>query len=139
MDVWYGDGPLGIPGDDDGGETSSWYVLSAVGFYPVCPGSPVYEIGSPIFAKSVIRLGNEKLFTILANKVSARNKYIQSALLNGRPLDTAWFPHSAIANGGTLVLEMGDKPNMRWGSAPKDAPPSMSDEHLGARAADLLK
>jgi len=51
MDVWYGDGPLGIPGDDDGGETSSWYVLSALGFYPVCPGSPVYEIGSPIFPK----------------------------------------------------------------------------------------
>jgi predicted alpha-1,2-mannosidase len=139
MDVWYGDGPLGIPGDDDGGETSSWYVLSAVGFYPVCPGSPVYEIGSPIFAKSVIRLGNGKLFTILANNVSARSKYIQSALLNGRPLDTAWFPHTAISNGGTLVLEMGDKPNMRWGSAPKDAPLSMSDEHFGARTADLLK
>jgi predicted alpha-1,2-mannosidase len=139
MDVWYGDGPLGIPGDDDGGETSSWYVLSAVGFYPVCPGSPVYEIGSPIFAKSVIRLGNGKLFTILANNVSARNKYIQSALLNGKPLDTAWFPHTAIANGGALVLEMGDKPNMQWGSAPKDAPPSMSEEQSGMHTADSLK
>ena len=138
MDVWYGDGPLGIPGDDDGGETSSWYVLSAVGFYPVCPGSPVYEIGSPIFAKSVIRLGNGKLFTILANNVSARNKYIQSALLNGKPLETAWFPHKAIANGGTLLLEMGDKPKMEWGSALKDAPPSMSDEQGSENTADLL-
>jgi predicted alpha-1,2-mannosidase len=61
LDVWYGDGPLGIPGDDDGGETSSWYVLSALGFYPECPGSPVYEIGSPIFASSSITMGNGKV------------------------------------------------------------------------------
>jgi predicted alpha-1,2-mannosidase len=128
MDVWYGDGPLGIPGDDDGGATSSWYVLSAIGIYPVCPGSPVYEIGSPIFAKSTIRLGNGKLFTIIANHVSAQNKYIQSAQLNGKPLNKPWFWHSDIANGGTLVLEMGDHPNMKWGSAPEDAPPSMSEE-----------
>lgn len=128
MDVWYGDGPLGIPGDDDGGETSSWYVLSAIGFYPVCPGSPVYEIGSPIFARSTIRLGNGKEFTILANHVSARNKYIQSAELNGKPLDKPWFRHADIANGGTLILEMADKPNPQWGSAPEDAPPSMSGD-----------
>jgi predicted alpha-1,2-mannosidase len=136
MDVWYGDGPLGVPGDDDGGETSSWYVLSALGFYPVCPGSPDYEIGSPLFAKSVIRLGNGKLFTILANNVTARNKYIQSARLNGESLNRAWFPHSAIANGGELVLEMGDKPNTGWGSAPETAPPSMSAERTGAATAE---
>jgi predicted alpha-1,2-mannosidase len=126
MDVWYGDGPLGIPGDDDGGATSSWYVLSALGFYPVSPGSPVYEIGSPIFTKSAIRLGNDKLFTIIARHASAQNKYIQSAELNGKPLNKAWFRHADIANGGTLVLEMSDKPNLEWGSAPDDAPPSMS-------------
>lgn len=126
MDVWYGDGPLGIPGDEDGGAMSSWFVLSAIGFYPVCPGSPVYEIGSPIFEKSIIRLKNGKSFTILANRVSARNKYIQSAQLNGKPLNTAWFRHSDIANGATLFLEMGDKPNPDWGSSPQDAPPSMT-------------
>jgi predicted alpha-1,2-mannosidase len=136
MDVWYGDGPLGVPGDDDGGETSSWYVLSALGFYPVCPGSPVYEIGSPLFARSIIRLGNGKLFTILANNVTARNKFIQSARLNGKSLNRAWFPHSAIANGGELILEMGDKPNTGWGSAPENAPPSMSEERNGAVAAE---
>jgi predicted alpha-1,2-mannosidase len=128
MDVWYGDGPMGIPGDDDGGATSSWYVLSAMGFYPVCPGSPVYEIGSPIFEKSVIRLGNGKEFTIIANHVSARNKYIQSAELNDRPLEKPWFRHSEIANGGTLVLEMGDRPNPKWGSALQDVPPAMGLE-----------
>jgi len=128
MDVWYGDGPLGIPGDDDGGATSSWYVLSAIGFYPVCPGSPVYEIGSPIFARSAIHLSNGKQFTVIANHVSARNKYIQSAQLNGQPLNRAWFRHEDIAGGGTLVLEMSDHPNLEWGSAPQDAPPSMSPE-----------
>jgi predicted alpha-1,2-mannosidase len=127
MDVWYTDGPLGIPGDDDGGATSSWYVLSALGFYPVCPGSPVYEIGSPIFTKSAVRLGNGSLFTIIARHASAQNKYIQSAELNGKPLNKAWFRHADIANGGTLVLEMTDKPNLQWGSAPDDAPPSMSN------------
>jgi predicted alpha-1,2-mannosidase len=126
MDIWYGDGPLGIPGDDDGGETSSWYVFSAMGFYPVCPGSPVYEIGSPIFEKSVIRMDNSKEFTVIAHHVSAQNKYIQSAQLNGKPLQRAWFRHAEIANGGTLVLEMGNKPNTLWGSSPDDAPPSMS-------------
>lgn len=131
MDVWYTDGPLGIPGDDDGGATSSWYVLSAIGFYPVCPGSPVYEIGSPIFEKSVIRLGNGKEFTIVANHVSARNKYIQSAELNGKPLARPWFWQSEIENGAALVLEMSDRPNTAWGSAPQDAPPSMSVEAPG--------
>jgi len=136
MDVWYGDGPLGIPGDDDGGETSSWYVLSAIGFYPVSPGVPAYEIGSPIFAKIAIRLGNGKLFTIVANHVSGRNKYIQSAQLNGKPLNRPWFPHSAITNGGSLVLEMGDKPNTKWGSEQEYAPPSASDEHSGLPAVE---
>jgi len=126
LDVWYGDGPLGIPGDDDGGATSSWYVLSALGFYPVCPGSPVYEIGSPLFAKAVVRMANGKEFTIAANHVSAQNKYIQSAQLNGKPLDKPWFSHAEIAGGGTLILEMGDKPNRDWGSTPEDAPPSMT-------------
>ena len=126
MDVWYGDGPLGIPGDDDGGATSSWYVFSAIGFYPVCPGSTVYEIGSPIFAKSIVRLSGGKDFTVIANHVSARNKYIQSAQLNGKPLNKPWFQQADVADGGTLVLEMGDTPNTSWGSAPLDAPPSMT-------------
>jgi len=130
MDVWYGDGPLGIPGDDDGGAMSSWYVLSAMGFYPVCPGSPVYEIGSPLFARATIRMGNGGDFTIIAHHVSAQNKYIQSATLNGRPLGKPWFRHQDIANGGTLVLEMGDRPNKQWGSAPEDTPPSMSEEEM---------
>jgi predicted alpha-1,2-mannosidase len=128
MDVWYDDTPLGIPGDDDGGATSSWYVFSAIGFYPVCPGMPVYEIGSPIFEKSVVHLANGKQFTIVAHHVSAQNKYIQSAQLNGKPLNKPWFDHSDVANGGTLTLEMVDHPNVQWGSAPEAAPPTTSGE-----------
>jgi putative alpha-1,2-mannosidase len=86
----------------------------------------VYEIGSPIFTRSSIRMANGKEFTIVANHVSAQNKYIQSAQLNGKRLDTPWFSHAAITEGGSLVLEMGDKPNKTWGSAPAEAPPSMS-------------
>jgi predicted alpha-1,2-mannosidase len=131
MDVWYTADTHGIPGDDDGGATSSWYVLSAMGFFPVCPGSPIYELGSPIFEKTTLRMGNGKLFTITAHRVSAQNKYIQSAQLNGKPLNTAWFHHADIANGGTLVLEMGPKPNYQWGSAPAEAPPSLSNPNPG--------
>lgn len=126
LDLWYGDSPLGIPGDDDGGETSSWYVLSSLGFYPECPGSPVYEIASPIFASSSITMGNDKVFTVIANRVSAQNKYIQFATLNGKPWNKPWFAHADIAAGGELVLEMGSQPNMNWGSLPQDAPPSMT-------------
>ena len=126
MDVWYGDGPLGICGDEDGGAMSSWYVLSAMGFYPVSPGQPAYEIGSPLFEETRIALDGGKTFTIVARNVSAQNKYVQSATLNGKPWDKAWFAHADLAAGGTLVLVMGPKPNTAWGSAPDAAPPSMS-------------
>ncbi len=127
MDVWYTDGLMGIPGDDDGGATSSWYVLSAMGFYPVTPGSPVYEIGSPIFAETKLKLGNGKIFDIKAEHVSAQNKYIQSAMLNGKALNRPWFLHKDIAEGGNLVLVMGPKPNEQWGSAMSAAPPSFNE------------
>jgi predicted alpha-1,2-mannosidase len=126
MDVWFDDDPLGLCGDEDGGALSSWYVLNAMGFYPVTPGIPAYNIGSPIFEKATIALGNGKEFVINARNVSAQNKYIQSATINGKPLHKPWFEHSEIANGGNLVLEMGPRPNKDWGSRPEDAPPSMS-------------
>lgn len=104
MEVWYSAGPLGLAGDDDGGALSSRYVLSALGFYPVTPGNPFYEIGSPLFRESVIHLPNRKQFAIVAHNVSAQNKYIQSAELNGKPLDEAWCQQADIAGGGELIL-----------------------------------
>ena len=120
MKIWYNDGPLGICGDEDEGELSSWYVFSAMGFYPVCPGNPVYDIGSPIFDKTIIHVGNSKTFTIEAKDVSTKNKYIQSALLNGEPLNCPWFTHADLVKGGTLVLQMGPRPNEEWGNKPDE-------------------
>ncbi|MEO7068563.1 MAG: GH92 family glycosyl hydrolase [Rhodanobacter sp.] len=116
----------GYPGMDDQGSTSSWYVLSAMGFYPVDPASPDYIIGSPIFDKVRLRLGNGKIFEIVAHNNSEQNKYIQSATLNGKPWTKPWFSQSDIAAGATLVLAMGPTPNKNWGVNPADAPPSMS-------------
>lgn len=118
----------GFPGMDDQGSTSSWYVLSAMGFYPVDPSSPDYILGSPIFDKVRLHMGNGKVFEIIARNNSARNIYIQSATLNGKPWTKPWFSHADIANGATLVLTMGPEPNKAWGADPHDAPPSMSEE-----------
>lgn len=128
MDIWYNDGPLGICGDEDGGAMSSWYVLTSMGFYPVCPGRAVYDIGSPLFEKVKIDLGNGKTFMIEARNVSTKNKYIQSATLNGESLNKPWFTHTDIANGGNLILDMGPRPNKSWGNSPEASPPSMSAE-----------
>jgi predicted alpha-1,2-mannosidase len=116
----------GYPGMDDQGATSSWYALSALGFYPVDPSSDVYVLGSPVFDRSVLKMGNGKALEIVAKNNSAQNPYIQSATLNGRPWTKPWFRHGDIAGGATLVLTMGPKPNPGWGSAPADAPPSMA-------------
>ena len=117
---------LAFPGMDDQGSTSSWYVLSAMGFYPVNPSSPDYIMGSPLFNRITLHLGNGKKFKIIAHHNSATNIYIQSATINQKPWNKPWFSHTVIANGGTLVLEMGPRPNKKWGAAPEDEPPSMS-------------
>ena len=119
---------LAYPGMDDQGSTSSWYVLSALGFYTVNPARPEYIIGSPLFDEATIHLGHGKKFVIVAKHNSPGNIYIQSATLNGKPLDRPWFSHADIANGGRLELVMGATPNKNWGSAPAAAPPSMSEE-----------
>jgi len=124
MNYWFDDTPHGVCGDDDGGAMAAWYVFSAIGFYPLCPGRPIYGIGSPIFEKTTIRLEGGT-FTVIAENVSAQNKYVQSAQLNGVPLNQAHFPHSALIPGGTLLLQMGPRPNREWGARPEDAPPSM--------------
>jgi predicted alpha-1,2-mannosidase len=117
---------LAFPGMDDQGSTSSWYVMSALGFYPVDPSSPDYILGSPIFDKATIHLGNQHDFTIVARNNSAKNIYIQSATLNGKPWNKPWFSHSDMVDGGTLSLTMGPLPNKQWGSAVDAAPPSMT-------------
>lgn len=118
MEMWFDDDPLGLPGDEDGGALCSWYVFSAIGFYPVTPGNGLYAIGSPFFKKVQINLPDGKIFTIKAENVSKRNKYIQSAKLNGEPFNRAWIKHSEIAAGGKLEFVMGDHPNKEWANDP---------------------
>jgi predicted alpha-1,2-mannosidase len=115
MDTWFRNDLMGIPGDEDGGGLSAFYVFSAMGFYPIAPGIPEYQIGSPLFSKVRINLPNGKTFNVIAWKNSPVNKYVQLARLNGKELKKTSFTHEELVKGGTLLLEMGDKPNYSWG------------------------
>ena len=119
-------GPGGICGNEDMGSLSSWYILSAMGFYPVTPGSTTYAIGSPSFGKVTINSGKGKLFIISTKDNSLQNKYIQSAILNGKPITRTWITQKKITDGGELNFQMGPEPSKKWGNKPEDAPPSMS-------------
>ena len=130
MDNAYGGGVKGLCGNEDVGQMSAWYILSAVGFHPVSPVDGVYIIGSPLFDKVTIRLDPKYYhggtFTVVAHNNSQQNLYVQSAKLNGKPLERAWIRHEEIVAGGTLELTMGEKPNKVWGSTPDQFPPSLS-------------
>jgi len=124
LDQWFRNDLMGIPGDEDGGGMSAFVVFSQLGFYPVTPGLPVYNIGSPAFEESVIRLDNGEEFKIIARNCSKENKYIQSAKLNGKEWNKPWFSHDDLTEGGLLELKMGSKANKTWGADETDAPPS---------------
>lgn len=116
MDTWFKDNVFGIPGDEDGGGMTAFLVFSAMGFYPVTPGIPVYTIGSSVFSHITIALSDGKQFTIDAKNSSTINKYIQSAKFNGKVINSPWFTHKELMDGGKLELEMGPKPNKSWGT-----------------------
>ena len=128
LNTWFRNDLMGVPGDEDGGGLTSFVVFSSIGFYPVTPGFPAYNIGSPLFSDIQVRLGNGKIFHIIANNCSDENKYIQRANLNGKAWNKPWFSHDDIKNGGTLILEMGKHPNKSWGADKKMAPPSLDAE-----------
>jgi predicted alpha-1,2-mannosidase len=110
LDTWFKDTIFGVPGDEDGGSMSAFVVFSAMGFFPVKPGIPMYTITSPVFSRVTIDLPGGRKFTLIAKNSSRTNKYIQSAKLNGKILPTPWFSHDDLINGGTLVLDMGENP-----------------------------
>ena len=124
LKTWFRNDLMGVPGDEDGGGMSAFVVFSSLGFYPVTPGFPAYNIGSPLFAKAKVMLSNGKVFEIEAQGASDENKYIQSATLNGKEWNKPWFSHDDIKEGGKLVLVMGSRPNKAWGSAGDAVPPS---------------
>ena len=124
LKTWFRNDLMGIPGDEDGGGLTSFVVFSSLGFYPVTPGFPVYNIGSPLFSDIKVNVGNGKVFHIIAQNCSEENKYIQSATLNGKELNRPWITHEEVKNGATLVLKMGSRPNKEWGATVGNEPPS---------------
>jgi predicted alpha-1,2-mannosidase len=122
VDTLYGPGPDGYCGDEDNGQMSAWYLFSTLGFYPVCPGKPGYALGSPRFTKATIHLQNGEDFVIEAPGNSDTAIHIQSIKLNGTPITRSWIKHSEIAGGGTLTLEMGERPNEDWAVDVADRP-----------------
>jgi len=122
--TWYRNDLMGVPGDEDGGGMTAFVVFSSVGLYPVTPGIPVYNIGSPLFHSAILSLSNGRTFEVRAHHTSAQNKYIQSAMLNGEPLDNPWISHEQVMQGGVLELQMGPNPNKLWGASSDAAPPS---------------
>ncbi len=145
MDNYYGNNPAdGWKGDEDQGQMGAWYVMSAMGLFQMDGGAsvkPIYEIGSPQFEEVTINLDSKYYsggkFTIKAKKVSDKNIYIQSATLNGKPLNKPWFYHEELVNGGELILKMGSKPNKKWGV--NNSPPSMSTTLSSEEIETILK
>ncbi len=130
MDKMYSAKPDGLCGNEDCGQMSAWFVFSAVGFYPVCPGQNEYAIGTPVFDKVTIDVGKGKYFIIKANNVSDKNIYIQSAELNGKKYNKSYLKHKDIMNGGEMIFEMGDKHNKNWANEKEDTPQSEITDNI---------
>ncbi len=122
MTELYHDAPAGLSGNEDCGQMSAWYVMSAMGIYEFCPGQSQYAIGSPIADKVVIHLENGKSFTIKADNNTKTNVYINSAKLNGKDYNNCYITYDDIANGGELDLNMSAQPNKNWGSGDGNVP-----------------
>lgn len=125
----YKNEPDGVSGNEDCGQMSAWYVLSAMGFYSVTPGSNEYIIGTPLFEKATINLENGKQFNITAKNVSDINKYVEYVYLNGKKLDRTYIMHEEIMNGGTLEFKMTDNPAI-WGSRDNQEPKTKIKDHI---------
>jgi len=130
LNTLYHNNPDGLSGNEDCGQMSAWAVLSAMGFYPVTPGTDYYVIGTPWFSKVTINLENGKEFVINAKNISANNYYIRSATLNGNKHDASFLNHFDIMNGGELTFVMGNTPNKNWGTGAKNEPHTAITDNL---------
>ena len=125
--------PDGLPGTEDLGAMSAWYVFATLGLYPGIPGVGGFCLNSPLFQRATIRLGNGHVVTILGEHASAASPYIQALRLNGKPYQSTWVPYEDLSKGVTLLFELGATPNKTWGSRPEDAPPSFSEGTAAVR------
>ncbi|MBP1650393.1 MAG: alpha-1,2-mannosidase [Bacteroidetes bacterium] len=128
MNRLYSATPDGYCGDEDNGQTSAWYVFSALGFYPVTPGAPQYVVGAPLFKKATVKLENGKEIVINAPGNSEENRYIRSATFNGANLTNNWLDYNALMKGATIDFDMDATPNKSRGISDKDVPYSMTQE-----------
>lgn len=128
MDKLYTPNPDGLCGDEDNGQTSAWYVFSAMGMYPVAPGTDEYVLGSPLFKKITLKLENGKTFTISAPNNSSETRYIEEASLNGKSYSKNFLKYSDVMHGGNLNFKMSSEPNKKRAVNKEDAPYSMSNE-----------
>jgi predicted alpha-1,2-mannosidase len=126
LETMYHNDPDGLAGNEDCGQMSAWYVISALGFYAFDPVSGNYVFGGPLFDRATVQLGNGKTLVIEAVGNGPEQSYVQSVTWNGNPYTKSWFSHADIAQGGTFVMEMGKKPNEKFGSARGDRPPSFA-------------
>lgn len=126
MNKLYTAGPDGYCGDEDNGQTSAWYVFSALGFYPVAPGTTQYVLGAPLFKKATLHFENGKSLVVNAPENSDKNIYIESMSFNGKNYTKNYLEHFELLKGGVLDIKMGDEPNMNRGVSPEDFPYSFS-------------
>ncbi len=131
MDYLYSPTPDGYCGDEDNGQTSAWYVFSALGFYPVCPGTDEYVIGSPLFKQAKLYFENGHVLTIDASRNEVNNVYIKNLLVNGSDYTKNYLKHSDLLKGGSLTFEMDYKPNKKRGVLREDSPYSFSNQKEG--------
>ena len=128
MNRMYTPGPDGYCGDEDNGQTSAWYVFSALGFYPVCPGTDEYVLGAPLFKKATLHFENGNSLVIDAANNNSENMYIESLRLNGNAYTKNYLKHGDLLKGGVLKFDMGSKPNLQRGTQVEDYPYSFSNE-----------
>lgn len=133
MTLLYQPTPDGYCGDEDTGQMSAWYVFSALGFYPVCPGEPNYVIGSPLFNTATLSFPNGKKFTVTAANNGSQEYYIRGAMLNGETYDKTFLRHQDIVAGGEVTFQMSSQPNYKWATAPESRPGSAIRELTAAK------
>jgi predicted alpha-1,2-mannosidase len=126
LEMEYDNQPDGLAGNEDCGQMSAWYVISALGFYAVDPVSGNYVFGTPLFDRAEVDMGDGKRLIVEAKRRSPTDQYIQSVTFNGKPHERVWYRHADIANGATIVFTMGSEPNKQFGAEESAAPPSLT-------------
>jgi predicted alpha-1,2-mannosidase len=122
LDSLYSDKPDGLSGNEDVGQMSAWYIFSALGFYPANPANGLYVFGSPVVDRAILHIGEGKTFSIQVRNNHSENMYIQKITLNGKRYSKSYLQHKDILRGGSLIIEMGNKPSSTWGVKPADRP-----------------